>query len=93
MSWRHSKNIIWISINKFKPKVITDEVYYNLGLSGFPNKYLGVMYAEEYDLKYDLDIKLNFIDKVSILNEYLEKNKKFLVNSFVKHCIHDQINI
>jgi hypothetical protein len=48
---------------KFKPKSLNGEQYYNLGLATFPGQYLGVMYAEEYDLKYDLDIDLKFVNE------------------------------
>lgn len=48
---------------KFKPVSLTDEKYYNLGMGRFPNCYLGKLYAEEYDLKYDTDIDLKFIDE------------------------------
>jgi hypothetical protein len=48
---------------KFIPENIGDEIYYNLGIGGWPGKYLGEMYAEEYNLGFDKDIKLNFIDE------------------------------
>jgi hypothetical protein len=48
---------------KFKPVSIQDEVYYNLGLGGFPQKYLGEIYAEEHGLKFDKDINLKYIDE------------------------------
>jgi hypothetical protein len=47
---------------KFKPESITNELYYNLGMWTFPNIYLGELYANEYNLKYDKDIHLKFID-------------------------------
>lgn len=47
---------------KFKPESITTEQYYNLGIEGPLDDYLGVKYAQLYDLDYDLDIKLEFID-------------------------------
>ncbi len=47
---------------KFKPKCITTEKYYNLGISGALDKYLGIKYAEEHGLNYDTNISLNFID-------------------------------
>lgn len=48
---------------RFNPVSIEDEKYYNLGIGGFPNKYLGELYAEEYDLKFDKDINLKYIDE------------------------------
>jgi hypothetical protein len=75
---------------KFKPEVVTDEVYYNLGLAGFPNKYLGVMYAEEYDLKYDLDIKLNFIDE-NFPEEY--RNKKMYTHFYDERWDKDRYDV
>lgn len=48
---------------KFKPESLNDEEYFNLGIGGFPNKYLGILYAEEHGLNYDLDINLKFIDE------------------------------
>jgi hypothetical protein len=48
---------------KFKPVSVEDENYYNLGFREYPNKYLGEFYAEEYDLKFDKDINLKFIDE------------------------------
>lgn len=47
---------------KFVPISLQNEKYYNLGLNGFPTTYLGKIYAEEYGLKYDTDIKLKFVD-------------------------------
>jgi hypothetical protein len=58
---------------KFAPKGIGNEKYYNLGLWTWPNKYLVVLYAEEYGLNYDKDIKLNFIDP-NFPDEYRDKN-------------------
>ena len=48
---------------KFKPESLIDEVYYNLGMSGFPTRYLGQNYAEDSNLKYDTDMDLKFIDE------------------------------
>ena len=48
---------------KFKTQVITnDEVYYNLGIGSGINRYLGIVYAREYGLGFDMDVQLNFID-------------------------------
>jgi len=47
---------------KFKPESVSDEEYYNLGMWTFPGKYLGELYAEEHNLKFDLDINLKFVD-------------------------------
>lgn len=48
---------------KFKPECLPDgAVYYNLGISSMLNRYLGIVYAREYGLGFDMDIKLNFID-------------------------------
>lgn len=48
---------------KFKPQSINDQEYYNLGMNYFPDKYLGELYAEEYDLKWDKDLNLKFLDE------------------------------
>lgn len=48
---------------KFKPESLNDEKYYNLGMRCFPTKYLGELYAEEYNLNYDKDINLKFLDE------------------------------
>lgn len=57
---------------KFQPENIY-EPYFNLGMHTFPTIYLGVLYANEYNLQYDFDIKLNFLD-VDFPNEL--KGKK-----------------
>lgn len=41
----------------------TNDNYYNLGFRCFPNKYYGDFIAEEYNLGYDYDFKLNVGDK------------------------------
>ena len=48
---------------KFIPQNIGDQTYYNLGIGGWPSKYLGEMYAEEYGLSFDKDIQLKYIDE------------------------------
>lgn len=55
---------------QFTPASIKNgETYYNLGIHGSLNRYLGVMYAEEHNLNYDLDIDLDFVD-VDFPEEY-----------------------
>lgn len=41
----------------------TDQEYINLGFRKFPDKYYGEFIAEEYNLGYDYDFKLNIGDK------------------------------
>jgi len=48
---------------KFIPQNMGDQIYYNLGIGGWPNKYLGEMYAEEYELSFDKDVQLKYIDE------------------------------
>jgi hypothetical protein len=50
---------------KFKPECIKDdEKYYNIGFWHPANQwYLADLYCREHDLKYDTDIKINFVDK------------------------------
>lgn len=48
---------------KFKPESIgDDEVYYNLGIGSIINKYLGIVYAREHGLGFDMDITLKYLD-------------------------------